>query len=55
MRAYFNRDNCDFTDEQIEQANECVASLLAEWGDPNGENPQNVQNACDRANDFLPE
>lgn len=53
MRAYFNRDNCDFSDEEIETANRRVSELLAEWGDPDGLNPQNVHNACDRVNNDL--
>ena len=48
--TYFNADNCNFTAEQMEEANAMVAALLAEWG---RDDAQAVQSACDRVNNQI--
>lgn len=54
MPAFFTADNCDFTAAQRAWANNRVAALLADWDDPDGQDQDNVKNACDRANNDLP-
>lgn len=47
---YFNSDNCSFSAEQMNQANDMVASLLANWG---RDDAQAVQSACDIVNNEI--
>ena len=53
-REYFTASNSEYTANQRAWLNECAANLLAEWGDADGADENNVKNACDRANDYLP-
>lgn len=54
MTRHFNDQNSDFTTAQQDWANARVSALLAEWDDPDGENPENVKSASDRANNEMP-
>jgi hypothetical protein len=53
MKNYFTADNCDYSEDQMKTANEAVAKKLAELGDPEGNDQDNVKNACDFANDCV--
>jgi len=50
---YFNNSNCDFDPATRALANEIVAGILTDLGDPTGANPNNVNNACDNARDQM--
>lgn len=47
---YFNADNCNFSAEQMEMANQMVSDLLNVWG---RDDAQAVQAACDRVNNEI--
>ena len=54
MKTYFTTDtDAGYTAEQAAAANACANRLLAEWGDPDGTDPDNVKNAISAANDAL--
>ena len=47
---YFNADNCDFSADQMELANQLVTDLLNAWG---RDDAQAIQSACDLVNNEI--